>query len=950
MSLSFNMAEGGGPPELQEQKTQICELLKTPLKKGDTWYLLDSKWFKQWKKYVGYDSWDMYNLGNETSNPGPIDNSGLFAADSTDKLKENLIDDLDYLLLPTDAWDKLASWYGTTPSQEAIKRKVVEYGMFVKHCKVEVYLMELKLSEHGNPEKYVSQQFSKADTIDIIEKAMRKLFDISEERETRIWNKYMSNTYEHLSKKENTVQDAGLYQGQVLVIEQKNEDGNWPRQTPTTSSYSSTKDSKYISSASSSRSTPSTYSSYGSNSYSGYNSTSNYEYNSGSSRSGLQAGLCGLSNLGNTCFMNSALQCMSNVPLLTEYFLTEAYKDELNYNNPLGMHGEIAKSYAELIKQMWSGSYSYTVPRNFKMQVGRFAPQFSGFQQQDSQELLAFLLDGLHEDLNRIQKKPYIEMKENNGRSDEVVAQESWGNHLRRNDSIITDLFHGQFKSTLVCPECSKVSVTFDPFCFLSLPLPIKKERSMEIVLIRMDPTCKPLQMKVVVPKLGMVYDICKAVSKITKILPDKMVVTDVYNHRFHLVFAPNDRIKNITDKDDIYVYEVPVNVADDPEVVILPVYLREKSVKNSTYSYSQNNYNLFGQPMLVPVPRKLLKYPELYQIMLNKMSRYVSIPENENWTNSDKEGNEIIENGETDMDSDSDSTQDNNTSEENEGSKQDVKDDKKLPGLFGMTLVNSYGSAELAKLKDDGNVIKFTNRSYVALDWYPKAKDKLYSDEEAEAYDIHESMNYQSTSRRQHIDLSDCINLFITEETLEKEDSWYCPACKKHQEATKKFDLWQLPKVLVVHLKRFSYTRFWRDKLDTVVNFPLENLDMTQYVINPKEGSYKYDLVAVANHFGGLGGGHYFSYAKNAKTKNWYNFDDSSVSRVDSDAVVTKGAYVLFYIRKDCHAPPRSGIPATVSRASADEDGELSNGAMTNGRQSSSGDASEDGDDMDTN
>ena len=54
------------------------------------------------------------------------------------------------------------------------------------------------------------------------------------------------------------------------------------------------------------------------------------------------------------------------------------------------------------------------------MQVGRFAPQFSGFQQQDSQELLAFLLDGLHEDLNRIQKKPYIEMKESNGRPDEV--------------------------------------------------------------------------------------------------------------------------------------------------------------------------------------------------------------------------------------------------------------------------------------------------------------------------------------------------------------------------------------------------------------------------------------------------------------------------------------------------------------------------------------------------
>lgn len=68
---------------------------------------------------------------------------------------------------------------------------------------------------------------------------------------------------------------------------------------------------------------------------------------------------------------------------------------------------------------MWSGKYSHVMPRHFKMSVGRFAPQFSGYQQQDSQELLTFLLDGLHEDLNRIKKKPYIELKDSDDRSDE---------------------------------------------------------------------------------------------------------------------------------------------------------------------------------------------------------------------------------------------------------------------------------------------------------------------------------------------------------------------------------------------------------------------------------------------------------------------------------------------------------------------------------------------------
>ena len=64
---------------------------------------------------------------------------------------------------------------------------------------------------------------------------------------------------------------------------------------------------------------------------------------------------------------------MSNVPALTNFFLAGTWKAELNVNNPLGMHGEIAKSYAELIHDVWSGQRSYTIPRSFKV------PDFSGF-------------------------------------------------------------------------------------------------------------------------------------------------------------------------------------------------------------------------------------------------------------------------------------------------------------------------------------------------------------------------------------------------------------------------------------------------------------------------------------------------------------------------------------------------------------------------------------------
>lgn len=81
---------------------------------------------------------------------------------------------------------------------------------------------------------------------------------------------------------------------------------------------------------------------------------------------------------------------------------------------------------------------------------------FSGYAQHDSQEFLTFLVDGIHEDLNRVKKKPYVENVESNERPDEVVAKESWIAHTKRNQSIIVDLMTGQYKSKVVCPDCKK--------------------------------------------------------------------------------------------------------------------------------------------------------------------------------------------------------------------------------------------------------------------------------------------------------------------------------------------------------------------------------------------------------------------------------------------------------------------------------------------------------------
>ncbi|XP_074459300.1 ubiquitin carboxyl-terminal hydrolase 4 isoform X2 [Larus michahellis] len=887
---------GGARPETTVQRAELGPLLATALRPGESWYLVDSRWFKQWKKYVGLDSWDMFGAGDPSLFPGPIDNSGLFGDPETQSLKEHLIDELDYVLVPTEAWSKLVTWYGCMDGQQPIVRKVVEYGLFVKHYKVEVYLLELKLCESSDPDNVISCHFSKADTVATIEKEMRKLFNIPAEKETRLWNRYTSNTYEQLSKLDSTVQDAGLYQGQVVLIEVKNEDGTWPGQhflakSSTATSRNFTTSSKSSASSYSSVSATSVITNGDSSNSYGLNSShlgrggSGFvcnSYNCRDNASLSQPGLCGLSNLGNTCFMNSALQCLSNTPPLTDYFLEDKYEAEINQNNPLGMRGEIAEAYAELIKQIWSGRQSHVAPRMFKTQVGRFAPQFSGYQQQDSQELLAFLLDGLHEDLNRVKKKPYLELKDANGRPDSEVAKEAWENHRLRNDSIIVDIFHGLFKSTLVCPKCSKVSVTFDPFCYLTLPLPLRRDRLMEVTLVYADPQHRPVQEDPVERLVGLssywFYLLCFLAVEITR---------------------GNTCLSNR--------YEVCKPSEDGSEYVTLSVYFREKTMRQSS---NTSGTILFGQPLLISVPKHKLTVDHLYSVVLEQISRYVKLPLVEEYSTPCKGtcngSNGVVEGDIEEMEHQDGGQEGKEKLAEvdpchSEGCMQieparDLQPCKKQH--FTFSLVNSSGTSEINTIVE-GKILKLNAFSALAIDWDSDTRRLLFDEQEAQAFEKHESM-LQPQKKKAIVALRDCIELFTTMETLGEHDPWYCPNCKKHQQATKKFDLWSLPRILVVHLKRFSYSRYWRDKLDTVVEFPIRGLNMSEFVCDPRAGSYVYDLIAVSNHYGAMGVGHYTAYAKNKVNDKWYYFDDSSVSVASEDQIVTKAAYVLFYQRRN--------------------------------------------------
>lgn len=138
----------------------------------------------------------------------------------------------------------------------------------------------------------------------------------------------------------------------------------------------------------------------------------------------------------------------------------------------------MALSYGKFLKQLFAeNSFIAYAPRDLKRNINLHASQFSAYAQQDSQELLACLLDGLHEDVNRVLNKPYVMNPEwEGGGSEEILqlAAEFWEAYKKRNDSIVVDLFQGQFKNSIVCPQCQHVSgsvLSFPSLCrqFLSL-------------------------------------------------------------------------------------------------------------------------------------------------------------------------------------------------------------------------------------------------------------------------------------------------------------------------------------------------------------------------------------------------------------------------------------------------------------------------------------------------
>ncbi|KAJ6636569.1 Ubiquitin carboxyl-terminal hydrolase 32, partial [Pseudolycoriella hygida] len=269
-------------------------------------------------------------------------------------------------------------------------------------------------------------------------------------------------------------------------------------------------------------------------------------------------GATGLHNLGNTCFMNSALQVLFNTQPLTQYFNRNMHLYELNTTNKLGTKGQLAMRYSELLKEVWTSSTRSVAPLKLRFCMTKYAPQFAGGGQHDSQELLEWLLDGLHEDLNRVTEKPYSELKDSDGRADSVVAHEAWAQHHARNQSIVIDLFYGQLKSKVSCLGCGRDSVRFDPFSLLSLPLPVENYTYCEVLVILLDGQ-EPTKYGVRLNSDSKYIDFKRELSKLCNLDAALMLVCELSNSQIRCI-CPDEQKLKVSTATELFVYEIPKN------------------------------------------------------------------------------------------------------------------------------------------------------------------------------------------------------------------------------------------------------------------------------------------------------------------------------------------------------------------------------------------------------
>ena len=196
-----------------------------------------------------------------------------------------------------------------------------------------------------------------------------------------------------------------------------------------------------------------------------------------------------------------------------------------------------------------------------KRAIDGFKEDFRGYAQHDAMELVQAMVDSLHEDLNRVLKKEYVEIPDAGDRPDEVVAQENWDLHLKRNNSIVTDHMTGLLKSTVTCPQCETDWRKFDPVNTLEIELPLQSFKPLEVTLVRRfergSDASPPMTYGISVERTTTMNDVRRQVAKLSGIDVERLEIWETYQNTLFQRFAPNELAFKLVKTDIIVATEV---------------------------------------------------------------------------------------------------------------------------------------------------------------------------------------------------------------------------------------------------------------------------------------------------------------------------------------------------------------------------------------------------------
>ena len=569
-------------------------------------------------------------------------------------------------------------------------------------------------------------------------------------------------------------------------------------------------------------------------------------------------GKCGSLNLGNTCYMNSAIACLSNCIELTSYFLSGEYdyEKEINEKNERGTGGKISIAWHDLLKEYWLSNQNCGRPNKLKYIMGQFVPRFSGYNQQDSCEFITYFLNFINEDLNKCKVRKFKRMREQlKNEKDIECAQRYWNYFIEKNDSIISDIFTGIFKNSILCKNCKRYTIKYETFDIAQLPIPQKKLYNnyikREINIYRNNSYIEKFVLKTKSNiKICELFNIFEKYNK--KIFDkNKFICIEVINKRFNRFIELDETYENNKEESKIYFFEI-----------------KNKKKENKYYPIHIYRYKLDHEKII-----ELSDYPRI--LTIDKISNFDDIILNlynliKDYIKIDKKYQSI---------------------------KEIIKNQKNLPFKFilknfdknEIDLIEEY----LKNLKNQNNLKKILSKiidEKYSISIYLYDKKNNFID-----FNKFEIKNIPTTNYNINNDISieDCFEAFRQEEDIN--DDWYCGLCKKISKIKKKIELFYLPKIFIICLKRFINMR----KNDKLIDFKLDNINLKDFVCGPERNNNIYDCFAISQHYGSIYSGHYTSVCKNIDGK-WYKYDDTQCNQISYNDIVNSAAFVIFFRRKN--------------------------------------------------